>query len=264
MNSRWGRRLKWLRISKIVIPLALAISLVFVGFSVYADKAQNFVVRIDGENEVKLALTLERDLTNQTSLLNIPIEGSQTAATFSPYLPDSDNINYSTCDIPNDIARYEKITYGKNSAGEITFTACSFYLVNNSARAVDVDMKMNIDGILTNGNTEGIHIDDAVRIMLIEGEPLLSDRTYAIYAKPERTQENKDNLIAKAPYSADTIDFVSDSCVMERSGDAAIKNLGVGESLKFTVVFWLEGWDAECIDVIRGEMLKLSFDFVGR
>ena len=264
MKLRWTKRLKWLRISKIIIPLALAISLVFVGFSVYADNAQNFIVRIDGEDEVKLSLTLERDLTNQTSVLNIPFEGSQTAATFVPPTGNPDDNNYDVCNIPNDIASFDKVTYGKNNSNEITFSACSFYLVNNSDRAVDVDMKMNIDGIMTNGNNAGIHIDDAVRVMLIEGEPSLSDNTYTVYSKPERTQENKDSLIAHAPYSANTVDFVSDTCVMERSGDNAIKSLGAGKSVKFTIVFWLEGWDAECSDVIRGEMLKFSVDFTGR
>ncbi|MGN0814148.1 MAG: hypothetical protein ACI4MH_02830 [Candidatus Coproplasma sp.] len=264
MKLRWTKRLKWLRVSKIIIPLALAISLVFVGFSVYADNAQNFIVRIDGEDEVKLSLTLERDLSNQVSVLNIPFEGSQTAATFVPPTKDSNDANYDVCNIPDDIALYDKVTYGRNNANEITFSACSFYLVNNSNRAVDVDIKMHIDGIMTNGNNAGIHIDDTVRIMLIEGEPLLSDETYTVYSKPERTQENKDFLISHAPYSENTVDFVTDTCVLERSGDNAIKSLGAGKSVKFTIVFWLEGWDVECTDEIRGEMLKFSIDFTGR
>lgn len=264
MELKWSKRLVWLRIAKIVVPLALAISLVFVGFTVYADNAQNFIVRIDYDPEIKLSLTLEPDLTNQTSVLNIPIEGSQTASTFVEPSSDSNVTNNNVCDIPNDIASMNKVTYGKNGYNETTFVACSFYLVNNSERAVDVDFKMNIDGLLTNGNTTGKHIDDAVRVMLIEGTPLLSDGTYTIYSKPERTQENKDNLINYAPYSANTVDFVSDTCVFERFGDSGIKNLGVGESVKFTIVFWLEGWDYECTDDIRGEMLKISLDFIGR
>lgn len=252
-----------MRISKIVIPIALAVSLVFAGVSVYGNTAQNFVVRTEGPSDVQLSLTLERDLSNQTSKLYIPFEGGQLDSTFQPDTDYSMDRDPDSTVIPNDIAQREKLNYGKSSGGSNTYMSCSFYLVNNSDRAVDVDITMNIDGLVTYDNDLNRHIDDAIRVMFIQGEPLITDNTYTVYSKAERTQENKDYLIENAPYSANTVDFFSDDCVFTMEGDNGIKNLAAGESVKFTLVFWLEGWDVECTDEIFNEMIKFSLDFTG-
>lgn len=262
---RWKKRLKWLRISNIVIPVAFAISVIFAGFTVYAHEAEYFVLRINNDSDVKLALTMKRDLTEQTPRLNVPVNGRYEDATWEPdssleYNPDKYGSN-----LPNDIAKHD----GEHSIYEyknaITFFSFSFWLVNNSSRAVDVDMSFNIDSMTVGSNESDMHIIDAVRIMVIEGEPLLSDKTYLIYKKPERSEENENYLNGNIKYGTEnTVSFASDICVFSREGDLGYKNLGEGETIRFTVVIWLEGWDKDCVDEIKGESLKMSIDFVGR
>lgn len=272
---RWEKRLKWLRLSRMVIPIALAISLIFVGFTVYADEAQNFVVRAQQEGEIKLSLTMHRDLSNQTSVLSVPFVGNQTNSSFDPtaigyedYLYDPDNNN--EFNIPNDIAFLEGQHYGTRydeDGTNFTYAAFSFWLVNNSERAVDVDIIMNLDGLVTYNNDYDHHIDDVLRVMVIEGESLLSGGNYTVYAKAEDPDHpwHEDSVIEDTDYEIpyDTVDFESDSVIFRQEGDMGIRNFQPGATQKYTIVFWLEGWDEQCTNHIFGERAKLSIDFIG-
>lgn len=271
---RWTKRLKWLRISKIVIPIALAISLVFAGFTVYAHKAENFVLRINGEDDVKLALTMKRDLTEQTARLLVPVDGRYEDETYTPNTQDLWGQKKYSQNLPDDIAKQDGVHSIYESRGAIAFYSFSFWLVNNSDRAVDVDMTLNIDEIVVKDSTPGVpHVDDAVRVMIIEDEPLLTEKSYIVYKKPEadRVTEDYDPTTAEGRQKhiddnvqyGNTVSFASDRCVFERTGDRGIKNLRSGETIRFTVVIWLEGHDLDCIDAIRYDSMKMSMDFFG-
>lgn len=281
---RWTKRLKWIRASKIIIPIALAISLVFAGFSVYAREAEFFVLRVDNHDGVSLALTMNRDLSGQTPRLKVPVNGGYDNATWSPNTLAYKDIKYSR-NLPNDIAKYDGEHSVWETSGRMTFFSFSFWLVNNSKRAVDVDMRMNIDSMTVGKNSQDCHIDDAVRVMVIENEPLLSENKYVIYKKAEKNEENEELLhnvysdvvdeetgetkkvriggIDYVSNEENTFSFVSDAVIFERSGDLGYKNLAAGATLRFTIVIWLEGWDVECIDPIISESLKMSIDFTG-
>lgn len=261
-SVKWTKRLKWIRISKIVIPIALAISLVFAGFTVYAHEADNFVVRINNDEDVKLSLTLNRDLSGQTSRLVVPVDGFYEDVTYEPSKQLLYGQKQYDDNLPDDIAKQDGIHNIYCARNEIAFYAFSFWLVNNSERAVDVDMILNIDEMTVGTNRTENHIDDAVRVMIVEDEPLLSDGTYTVYKKAEKNEENQKYLDGNIKYG-NTVSFLSDMCIFERSGLMGYQNVGKGETLRFTVVIWLEGWDPECIDDILEDNLKMSLDFIG-
>lgn len=267
---RWTKRLKWIRASKIIIPIALAISLVFAGFSIYAKEAEYFVIRVDNAEGVNLALAMERDWSDASPKLLVPVKGGYDNVTWTPdrtlkYHPDLPMDN-----LPNDIAQHDGEHSVWETNGRMFFFSFSFWVINKSNRATDVDMRMNIDSRTIGHNQTNAHIDDAVRVMVIEGDPgpLLSDNTYTIYKKAEKTveAENKltETLNEKNGYdNSKAIPFESDVCVFNREGDWGFRNLASGEALRFTIVIWLEGWDEECIDPIISETLKMSIDFTG-
>lgn len=277
---KWTKRLKWLKISKIVIPIALAISIIFAGFTVYAHKAENFVVRINNGDDVKLALTMNDDLSGQTSRLVVPIDGRYSDETYTPNREYLWGDRYGR-NLPDDIARQSGIHSVYRRRNEIAFFSFSFWLVNNSNRAVDVDINLNIDEVTIEDSTPGAsHIDDAVRVMFIEGErPLLSDETYVVYKKPEsdialtyidgdgneipKDKETRSQWVNSHVAYGNTLEFESDKCVFSRTGERGIVNLGKGETRRFTIAIWLEGHDLDCIDEIRYDSLKLSMDFQG-
>lgn len=262
---RWTKRLKWIRASKIIIPIALAITLVFAGFSVYAREAEYFVLRVNNEDGVNLMLTMNRDLSGQTPRLQVPVNGGYDNTTWIPNDYSYNNGKYLGSELPDDIAKYdgEHSIYVTN--GRMYYFSFSFWLVNNSSRAVDVDMRMNIDSITVGSNKSDIHIDEAVRVMVIEDEPLLSENKYRIYKKAERNEENEKLLEDNIAYGThNTYEFENDSCIFNREGYLGYKNLAAGDTLRFTIVIWLEGHDAECIDPIKSESLKMSIDFTGK
>lgn len=260
---KWTKRLKWLRISKIVIPIALAISLVFAGFTVYAHAADNFVLRVNNNEDVKLSLTMNRDLSGQTSRLVVPVDGRYEDVTYTPNKQYLYGQKKYSDNLPDDIAKQDGVHNIYFANKEIAFYSFSFWLVNNSDRAVDIDMRFNIDEMTVGTNKTDIHVDEAVRIMIIEDEPLLSEETYTVYKKAEKNEENQKILEGNVKYG-NTVSFVSDMCVFDRSGLLGYKNVKKGETLRFTVVIWLEGWDPECTDEILEENLKMSLDFIGR
>lgn len=270
---RWTKRLKWIRASKIIIPIALAISIVFAGFAVFATEAENFVVKVKNETGVNLSLTFNEDLTEQTDHLIIPVNGRFIDTTWYPASKDDAFYQDSLYDpnryannLPDDIAQHEGIHSVYFREGRLSFFSASFYLVNNSERVVGVDMAMYIEEMITADTPNGYHLDDAVRIMLIEGKPLISDNAGVyIYKKPEASQENEDKLKELIEYGDYSMqDFVSSSCILSWSGENGELLMESGEVRRFTVVIWVEGHDNECVDEILPEQLKLSFSFDGK
>jgi hypothetical protein len=262
---KWHKRRKILKISNLLIPLSLAGSLVFAGFSVFADEAQNFVVRIKDNDGINLALSINEDLSNQTAKLLIPTTGNFTGATFDPATGTLSNV-YGTSYSINDVTSSLGASSVKDRSGDLIYSAYTFYLINNSERAVDVDVAFTFDALVSNGNEVGYHIDDALRIMFVEGDAPLSENknAYTIYAKHEQTEEEDNQLKENTKYYDDVEYFLSSDTVFERTDDNAILNLAVGECRKFTIVLWLEGEDVACNDVLFGEMIKMSVNFAGK
>ncbi|MCM1438706.1 MAG: hypothetical protein NC131_05775 [Roseburia sp.] len=261
---KWTKRLKWIKASKIIIPIALAISLVFAGFSVYAREAENFVLRTEGDPDVKLSLSFDK--INKSSVLYAPASGDYTNISF---IPDHDLLYDDTPgamqhNLPNDIATYDGMHSCYNFLEQTLFYSFSFYLHNDSDRAVDVDMLLNNDGVVvSNENDTGYHVDDAIKVMLIEGEDtLLSDDTYTVYSKPESSDERRDYLYEHIKYEHNIVPFYDNTTIISRTGVNGYP-MKSGDIKKFTICIWLEGWDKDCEDPILGEKMKMSIDFVG-
>ncbi len=271
---KWTKRLKWIRASKIIIPIALAISVVFAGFSVFANEAQNFVVDISGGDGINLALTYNRDLTEQTDHLVVPILGKYRDVTWDPGA--GKNLKYEETpfaeNIPDDIALQEGVHTVFSRENVVSFFSFSFYLVNNSDRAVTVDMSITIDEMVTGNNEQNFHIDDAVRLMIIDDEHLLSENAATtVYKKSEINAEEEEKLKERtSDYSYDypIKHFLSSSKVLQRQGEytlnpRSVQDVDRSNVKRFTVVIWLEGWDRECVNEIIPEALKMSMTFSG-
>lgn len=283
---KWEKRLKWIRISKFVIPIALAISIIFAGFSVFANEAKNFVVDINYDENIKLSLTYNyedaKNLTNLTDHLEVPVLGSYRDVTWDPSAGKSlkyDEITYAE-NLPDDIAMHDGVHSVFSRDGVVSFFSFSFYLVNSSPVAVDVDISINIDEVVTGNNEYNYHIDEAVRVMLIEGKSLLSSdeckANSVIYKKPEADLsediDEEQELANKAVYSnmGYTIKpFYSNTCVMQNNEvyfPCTLEPVSVMDESnikRYTVILWLEGWDRECTEAIYRETMKMSMSFKG-
>lgn len=287
----------------------MAISLVFAGFTVYASEAENFVVRTNKNTEIKLSLATQRKrdengecvldenggyvFLDKTSFLNLPASGAYINIT---HVPDAD-LSYDgenrtkehAYNIPNDISFYDGIHSGYNYLEQITFYSFSFFLINDSERPVDVDMYFNLDSVTyaSAGADSDHHVDDAIKILYMEGEHYLWNKRYdtdgnvlrdvdgtdildagpfLVYSKQESSEENEKHLSDRIRYADLIQPFDQDTRYIFRrevSNGGGFMNMAPGESKKFTIVMWLEGNDADCDDYILGERMKMSIDFIG-
>ncbi|MGN0804852.1 MAG: hypothetical protein ACI4MS_05675 [Candidatus Coproplasma sp.] len=268
---KWTKRLKWIKLSKIIIPIALAISLVFAGFAVFATEAENFVVKIGDGGDVSLALSYNEDLSDMTDHLDVPVNGYFRDVTWDPINPGDVGYEDSLYDpekfvknLPDDIAQHEGVHPVRVLGDLYSFFSFSFYLTNISTKTVATSMSINIDQMIVSKNKYNYHLDDALRVMLIEGKPLLSEKSgYYLYKKREASTKNESELLSKIAYSDYVATpFESSSCIMSWNYDNGREMiLQPNESRRFTIVMWLEGWDNECVDEILPEFLKMSMTF---
>lgn len=226
--NAWPRRIFLKRISIVAIVVSALLILIFVGFSIYGNNVGNFVVSI--EEETRLALTLSEtgefeDPTKVTSILNAKGLTQATNATYA--------------NIPHDINEY---TGNQNDEYAKRYCAYSFYIKNTSPIDIAYSMKITITDLYK-------EVDEALRVMVI------TDGIRVIYAKPRKDGKPESHPDIEVPYT--TIPFVSATTVCNEKIDI----FATGKVKKYTVVMWLEGYDAECVDSIKGGAIKLDMKF---
>ncbi len=135
-----------------------------------------------------------------------------------------DNITKSW--LPDDIDDIDGPHNGEN------YIAYTFYMKNTGEDAVKYSARIDIHAVTKEA-------DNAVRVMVLKnGEETVYAKTQKDSAEPE----------------PDTVPFTSDTQVLENITD----RFEPGEVDKYTVVIWLEGNDPECVDDIRGGVVKMS------
>ena len=87
---KWLKRLQMMRISKIVIAVSLALSVIFAGFTIYGNKVGNFIINVSNDG-AHIAATMKEDLSDLSSRLSVSGLEGQGATTYE--------------DIPRSIAR---------------------------------------------------------------------------------------------------------------------------------------------------------------
>lgn len=234
----WDYRLKWMRISLVGIITILVILLLFAAFTIYGNKVGNFVVQVDKDKDIKLSLSIEEDLSQQTERLTFLGVSALSDTTYGL--------------LPTNI-----IDDGLGETGALQrYAAYSFYLINNSERAVDYTMQLKLIDVV--GDPLCI-----LRVMVIEGENDTFSPANHIYAMDESTESARTHLSeALAQYRAyDTEPFLlEDNSLFTIEG----KDLAQGEYTRYTIVLWIEGCDIECVDERLGSRVKLEVDITGR
>ena len=231
-----------MRVSTIAIISSLIALALFAGFTIYGNKVGNFVINVDFK-EVRLSLSQYEDLSHQTERLT--------------YNGLSELLSTTYGWIPNDVSKGlgDKSISETRDDKNYSYMAFSFYLINNSDRAVDYVMDLNI--IDTVGDPLPM-----IRVMLIEGDNDTQDDTNRIYALKESTEQDEihlqEELAGLTPY--DTEDFSEEE---NKVFSVTVQDLGKGESQKYTLVIWLEGCDAQCNDSRMGSRAKMQLDITG-
>lgn len=131
--------------------------------------------------------------------------------------------------LPEDIDEGEGCHNGEN------YIAYTFYMKNSGKDEIKYSSQIDIHAVTKEA-------DNAVRVMIFKnGEE-------TVYAKAQK---------GKTEPEPDTVAFLSDTKVLEN----ITEGFKPGDVDKYTVVIWLEGNDPECVDNIRGGVVKMSMSF---
>ena len=240
MRVWWDRRLKVMRVSTVAIIVSLILLLIFAGFTIYGNKVGNFVINVDSiHSEIRLSLSSQSNLSKQTDRLayNSVMALNDTSNSF----------------LPEDISSrgFGNVSDFENG----NYLAYTFYLINNSDRAVDYDMDLML--VDTVGDPLGM-----LRVMLIEEENDTFDASNRIYALGESSAENEERLQSELqnllPYRTENF-LLGENKIFSVNA----KDFAAGAYRKYTVVMWLEGCDPDCTNEKLGSRAKVQLDIHG-
>lgn len=174
-------------------------------------------------------ITLDKNLylENEIIIYDDPNYKVFRSELYADTIDTFDNISYRW--LPNDLHEHE----GGSHNGE-NYVAYTFYIENLGKTVADYWSEIIIDDVIKN-------VDEAVRIRVYKnGE-------YTTYAKL-----GKDGTPEK-----ETVPFETDTLVVLDH----VENFSPGETIKYTIVLWLEGTDPECTDNIIGGEIKIHMAF---
>lgn len=227
----WPLRLFLRKISGFIILITGVLIVVLSGLSYYGNSVGDLVVTVD-------------DIINRALSLSETGEfGPEDASTMLAAQGIKDIRDSTYYYIPEDIREGNGL---KSDTKSNMYFAYSFYLKNASDVSISYSATVSIDRVTKD-------IDQAIRIMI-----LVDDDEPMIFARPKadgtpEVLENNESAVKKG-YT--TIPFT------ESKFSAVNQNImEIDQIQKYTVVLWLEGWDAECTDAIVDGGLEISITF---
>ena len=145
------------------------------------------------------------------------------------------------------------------------YIAYTFYLKNEGN--ISVDVELNLDTVTVTNN-----VDKALRIVVIEGgyvdeEDNVKFTKGTLFLKDDgHGDENIVKVISRQPEVKAFYDSFEKQLLTsdDNFGNYVIENFVPQEVRKFTIVFWLEGWDGDCDDALKHGQLKMKLVFAIR
>lgn len=122
------------------------------------------------------------------------------------------------------------------------YIAYSFYLENQSNETIHYWYQIIVDDVIKNA-------DEAIRIgIYLNGELTTYAKESPLSGGPEKAGAIDEITV---PFKKDKIDK-EDTIIIEKRA-----NFSPGDLDRFTIVIWLEGDDPECVDAIKGGVVRM-------
>ena len=145
------------------------------------------------------------------------------------------------------------------------YIAYTFYLKNEGN--ISVDVELNLDTVTVTNN-----VDKALRIVVIEGGTVDEDGAVkftkgTLFLKDDgHGDENIIKVISRQPDVKAFYDSFDKQLLTadDNFGNYVVENFVPQEVRKFTIIFWLEGWDGDCNDALKHGQLKMKLVFAIR
>jgi hypothetical protein len=245
---RWTKRIFLMRISVPIILICAILSFSVIGITIYGNNVGNFVIKVEDPRGIGLALSEVDDFDRGggSKLLAGPSLENAWNTTYADILERAAANDVELAGMEGD---YTRIIPSAEAAKHDTFIAYGFYLKNTSeftgSYAMDISMYV-----------ETRNLSKALRILII------TDGRANIYgrASDDGTPINGIQIPDAQNYEVEAFPFVTQdgkTVLVEQTA-----NIGGGQLIKFTVVMWLEGWDEDCKDNLRGGSIRMDMNFV--
>ena len=239
----------------------------------------NFRVSVSHTDAAVLSLSKDYNFTNPTSVLDVSAPQNMDNCTLCNY------IDQKILDIYNTDGSY------KGEGTKEYFIATTFYLKNTGRNEINYREIISLDRAMKD-------MDKAIRVMVIKDIEPPDDEQYGtitVYAaakcdaagntltdeegNPRREEVvppggtmsayipeniidyqkfdfNEEDIREDGVWMAKT--FADESYVINNVAEPALQP---GQIIKYTIVIWLEGQDAQCVDDILGGQVKLAVEF---
>lgn len=233
---RQAREIRMYRMLRKLVPsimatIAVLVTLVYV-ISVMYTRFGSFTITINKYHSLKYGLSLSEtaNFVKPTSLLDCRASEAIT------------NIDGAILDDIPDLGALDGNDSGEN------YLCYSFYCRNTGEEEISYEYAINIANMT-------MDIEKAIRIRLIrtvmptDGE---NDVMKADYARASSVGE--DGTVVPEP---NTVAFQSKNTIMTET----LHDFAPGDTVRYTVVIWLEGNDPDCIDAIIGGSMKVDMKF---
>lgn len=232
--QRKANEVKRYRQYKRIVPrimgiLALVVVIVYVVSLLYT-RFGSFTVAVNKYHNLDYGLSLceNRDFAKATAALNCKNSAEITNINGK----DLDNVDLGAVDGEDN---------GKN------YLCYTFYCRNTGQETVDYEYSINI-------TTMTMDIEKAARIRVITS---LNGglKTTVDYARAKGVDEHGNPIPEPAPYTTTPFYDKTIICLLK------IKDFKPSDTMKYTVVLWLEGTDEDCVDEIIGGQFKIDMKF---
>lgn len=225
-------------LATLVIGLFIT-SVLIISAMMLGQESGNFVVRIDNEQISRTIALTEKDPEDESSYV--------TRLTTSGIGSFHDNtLTYFMKDI-NDLKELTKVP-GVNDS-DASLYCYTFYIVNTSKSAFSINIQMNYSSISKN-------LDQAIRVLTY------NESTESVHIYQKEDQNEYDYINGDSKYMYQPENFLNNSVAYYES-----MNLGQGTEhdgnpkyVKYSVLFWLEGYDPDCNESILGGAIKFDLD----
>jgi hypothetical protein len=152
------------------------------------------------------------------------------------------------------------------------YIAYTFYIKNEGNISVDVELNLNtiavtnnVDKALRIAVIEGGYVDEKGDVQFTKGTIYLKDDGHGdeaivrILDKFYRDDEDGNRIyFEKELYERFNKEYMTSD---NNFGNYVIENFVPQEVRKFTIIFWLEGWDGDCTDHLKHGQLKMKLVF---
>ena len=253
-----------IRRKRIAAVISVATTSALIGYGIIAflgRQVGTFSITLQ-KTDVSIALCEESSFENPTSYLRVPNLPNITLWTYRSLVEAGD------ANLDNENNSW--IAYGasKNDNGDIVglnYFKYTFFIKNVGTVMAAYDISVTISDITNPKNNANHTLDDILRVMVYENDGYDSSlhenkRVFAKttrqvnYLDEEQTQITGQEYIAgDRTSSRDYFGFAEEFDSISSAGGIIMKNNVTGfkkdDMIRYTIVYWLEGWDPECNNV---------------